>query len=83
MGDVLTANPITASQDLAMGEPLIIGSMGHAMVLTGMRFSRDMMGQGWILAAQVRDPWPGKGGRILSQTEWLNAMFLVRIRVLG
>lgn len=83
MGDVLTANPITASQDLAMGKPLIIGSMGHAMVLTGMRFVRNMMGQGEVLAAQVRDPWPGKGGRTLSPPEWFNAMFLVRIRVLG
>jgi hypothetical protein len=33
-GDVFTANAVTAAQDLAADMPLIVGSLGHAMVLT-------------------------------------------------
>lgn len=80
-GDIYSANPITASQDLAQDMPLIIGTMGHAMVLTALRFVRDSSGNGQVTAAYVRDPFPGRGGRILSAQEWLSTNFLVRIRV--
>ncbi len=80
-GDVLTANAITASQDLALNMPLIIGTMGHAMVLTRLQFVRDAMGREDIKAAYVRDPWPGRGFRMLTPQEWYATMFLVRIRV--
>lgn len=81
MGDVYTANPVTAAQDLADGLPLIIGTMGHAMVLTGVTYVGDMFGHGEIEQAFVRDPWPGRGRRMLSAQEWFSTSFLARIRV--
>ena len=80
-GDVFSANAITASQDLAQDMPLIIGTMGHAMVLTSLTFTRDGFGRGIVNAATVRDPWPNRGRRILSAQEWFNTNFLARVRV--
>lgn len=80
-GDAFTANPVTASQDLAQDMPLIIGTMGHAMVLTSITYVRDQFGNGNVTAAVVRDPWPGRGRRVLSPQEWHGTSFLVRIRV--
>jgi Papain-like cysteine protease AvrRpt2 len=82
-GDVYSANAITASQDLAQDMPLIIGTMGHAMVLTSLVYLRDPYGSGSVNAAIVRDPWPGRGRRTLSAQEWFRASFLARIRVAG
>lgn len=81
MGDVLSANPISAAQDLAQDMPLIIGTLGHAMVLTALVYDRAMNGNGEVVAAIVRDPWPGRGRRVLSAQEWYQANFLARIRV--
>ncbi len=80
-GDARNANPITASQDLAQNMPLIIGTMGHAMVLTSLVYIRDQFGNGETKAAIVRDPWPKKGRRVLTPQEWYNTSFLARIRV--
>jgi hypothetical protein len=80
-GDAFTANPITAAQDLAQDMPLIIGTMGHAMVLTSLTYIRDQFGNGNVTAAVVRDPWPGRGRRVLSAQEWYGTSFLARIRV--
>lgn len=80
-GDVYSANPITAAGDLADDMPLIIGTTGHAMVLTSLTYVRDQLGNGEVTAAVVRDPWPGRGRRILSPQEWYGTNFLARIRV--
>lgn len=80
-GDSFSANPITAAQDLSQNMPLIIGTMGHAMVLTSLQYVRDQMGNGEVTSAIVRDPWPGKRRRVLSAQEWVNTSFLARIRV--
>jgi hypothetical protein len=80
-GDAFSANPITAAQDLAQDKPLIIGTMGHAMVLTALTYIRDQFGRGNVTAAVVRDPWPGRGRRVLSPQEWYSTNFLVRIRL--
>lgn len=80
-GDTFSANPITAAQDLSNDMPLIIGTMGHAMVLTSLQYLRDQLGRGEVTYAVVRDPWPGKGRRNLSAEEWYNTSFLARIRV--
>lgn len=80
-GDVFSANPVTAAQDLASDMPLIIGTMGHAMVLTSVVYIRDQFGNGNVRAAIVRDPWPGRGRRVLSAQEWYGTSFLARIRV--
>lgn len=80
-GDVFSANPQTAAADLAQDAPLIIGTLGHAMVLTGMSFLNDVRGGGSVQSAVVRDPWPGNGRRVLSAREWYSTNFLARIRV--
>jgi hypothetical protein len=80
-GDAYSANPITAAQDLAQDMPLIIGTTGHAMVLTALSYTVDRSGNGSVTEAIVRDPWPGQGRRILSAREWYGTNFLARIRV--
>ena len=80
-GDVLSANPMTAARDLADDMPLIIGTTGHAMVLTALRYDGDRFGNVNVRAAIVRDPWPGRGRRVLSAGEWYGTNFLARIRV--
>lgn len=47
---------ITAVRDLAEDMPLIIGTLGHAMVLTGLTYNRDVHGRGVVTSAVVRDP---------------------------
>jgi len=79
--DVFSANVVTAAQDLSEDMPLIIGTMGHAMVLTSLQYVRDRYGSGEVTAAIVRDPWPGRGRRVLSPQEWYGTSFLARIRV--
>ena len=80
-GNSYSANAVTASQDLANNMPLIIGTMGHAMVLTSLIYDRHVSGQGDVVSAIVRDPWPGRGRRVLSRQEWYRTSFLARIRV--
>ena len=82
-GDVFTAQPSTAAQDLADDMPLIIGTTGHAMVLTSLTYWRTRFGAGDVTDAIVRDPWPGRGRRSLSPEEWYRTNLLVRIRVFG
>jgi hypothetical protein len=78
----LTANHVTAAQDLAADNPLIIGTMGHAMILTAVEYTRNARGQGNIINAIVRDPWPyNPRRRSLTPQEWYNTTFLARIRV--
>jgi hypothetical protein len=82
LGDVFSANSATAAQDLVAEMPLIIGSFGHAMVLTAVSYNRAQNSQGQVTGAVVRDPWPGRGGRRpLSAIEAAGEMLLVRIRV--
>jgi hypothetical protein len=81
-GDVFSANGATAAQDLASEMPLIIGSMGHAMVLTAISYNRAPNSQGQVTGALVRDPLPGRGGRRpLSAMEAAAEMLLARIRI--
>lgn len=80
-GDIYTARPDTAAQDLSDDKPLIIGTMGHAMVLTSLTYVRDVYGKGQVNSAVVRDPWPNRGRRVLTEQEWFNTSLLVRIRV--
>jgi hypothetical protein len=82
-GDVFSANAITAAQDLSANMPLIVGAMGHAMVLTALTYWRDVYGRGQVVDAVVRDPWPGRGRRSLTPQEWYSVNFLIRIRVQG
>lgn len=60
VGDVFSANGFTAIRDLASEVPLIIGSMGHAMVLTAVSFNQAMNVPRQLTGALGRDPWPGR-----------------------
>lgn len=81
-GESYDANFVTAAQDLASDYPLIIGANGHAMVLTALVYSGNMLGQVWIQSATVRDPWPlNPRRRDLTLQEWTGVSFLARIRV--
>ena len=80
-GNSYTANQATAAQDLSNNMPLIIGTLGHAMVMTSLQYTRNVRGGGQVNAAIVRDPWPGRGRRVLTPVEWYGTSFLARIRV--
>lgn len=75
-----STNPQDAAQDLAKDMPLIIGTQGHAVVLTALTYSTRSYGVD-VDAATVRDPWPGKGKRILTAAEWYGITFAAQIRV--
>jgi hypothetical protein len=80
--DVLTANAITAIQDLSNNAPLICGTLGHAMVLTALEYYHDVNDHIDISRAIVRDPWPyNNNRRVLTPQEFFNITFLVRISV--
>lgn len=84
-----TAPPL-AAQDLANDMPLIIGSQGHAMVLTALTYSAfyvstpygPQLGMVNVDSATVRDPWPGRGRRDLAAQEWYSITFATQIRIL-
>jgi hypothetical protein len=80
-GDSYSVNLSTVAEDLANDMPLIIGTLGHAVVLTSLDYIRDVYGRFQIGAAIVRDPWPGRGRRVLSPQEWYSISFAARIRV--
>jgi hypothetical protein len=81
-GDTDSASPDTAVADLADNMPLLIGTRGHAMVLTSLTYVQglddDLLE---VIEAVVRDPWPGRGRRVLSAEEWYAVDLLARIRV--
>jgi ABC-type bacteriocin/lantibiotic exporter with double-glycine peptidase domain len=84
-----STNVVAAAQDLAANRPLIIGTKGHAVVLTSLQYAAMYMqtpngmqlGPVGVTNAVVRDPWPGKGRRVLSADEWRSMSFAVQIRV--
>ncbi|HTI58786.1 papain-like cysteine protease family protein [Mucilaginibacter sp.] len=78
----IAVTPAAAAQDLAADHPLIIGTLGHAMVLTALEYDHDAYGRGNVTVATVRDPWPYNARkRYLSVQEWFSTSFLARIRV--
>jgi hypothetical protein len=58
-----------AIDELRNERPLLLGTVGHAMVLTAMRYVRSQWGDVQIIGATVRDPWPGTGRRELDWHE--------------
>lgn len=77
-----SASAIVA-QELARGFPLINGALGHATVITGMRYARNQFGQGQPLEIIVRDPWPSPGSnrRRLTPNEAFGTFFIASVRV--
>ena len=64
--------------------PLILGTLGHTVVLTAVTLETDEFSGRWhIVEAAVRDPWPGRGARTLSGEEWHDARFAARVLLHG
>lgn len=81
-GTILGTNAVTAAQDLSQDHPLIIGALGHAMVLTSLQYATDVYSRGQVTLAVVRDPWPYNARRrALTPQEWFSINFAARIRV--
>jgi hypothetical protein len=80
-GDPYTVNIQTVVQDLQNNDPVLIGTMGHMMVLTHVGWVQNAAGQWQIVDATVRDPWPfNPSRRVLSPLEWSNTNIAVRLR---
>ena len=81
--DTVSVNATTAVLDLKNDQPMIIGALGHAMVLTALTSNIDLLtGQWAVVSATVRDPWPyNQSTRYLSPNEWYGINFAARIRV--
>lgn len=72
-----------AAAELAADRPLMVGTLGHAMVLTALGYVKDPWYGDRVTSAVVRDPWPGRGRRELAPEEWNMANMLLGIRVAG
>lgn len=72
---------IQAARELEADNPLIIGALGHATVLTAMTYS----GNGFAVQLNelvVRDPWPGNPNRrVLTPQEAFATQFLAKVQV--
>ena len=80
--DVYTANWVTAAQDLAQNLPLIVGSLGHAMIVSATEYRRFTNGASETRSVVVRDPWPtNPRRRTLTLREAYGVQVLIRIRV--
>jgi papain like cysteine protease AvrRpt2 len=74
--------PAQAAQELSLRHPLIVTTLGHAMVLTALSYERAPKGSGNVTAAIVRDPWPyNPNRRTLSPQEWYSITNLFRIAI--
>ena len=74
--------PAQAAKELSLRHPLIVTTLGHAMVLTALTYERAPNSSGNVTAATVRDPWPyNPNRRILSRREWYSITNLFRIAI--
>lgn len=81
--DVFSVTTATAASDLENNHPLIIGTLGHAVVLTAMTYYPTFYGP-YVVNAIVRDPWPTRASRReITSMEWANITFAARVRVIG
>lgn len=81
VADVYTVNNVTAANDLQSNHPLIIGTMGHAVLLTALSYYPTSDGP-YIIGGIVRDPWPTRASRrAITPIEWANISFAARVRV--
>ncbi|MBY5585076.1 C39 family peptidase [Rhizobium leguminosarum] len=70
-----------AAQALAAGNPLILGAMGHATMMTAITYSMNAYGV-QINQVLVRDPWPGNPNlRALTPQEAMSTQFLAKVEV--
>ena len=71
-----------AWEELRAGRPLIIGTLGHAMVMTAMSFYEYANGGRELAGITVRDPWPeNPNRRQLTPQEFYSVEFLATVAV--
>lgn len=80
-GRQLAVSPVTAARVLANDMPLILVTPTHPVVLTTLRYAAMHGDNGRIQRASVHDPWPGRGRRLLSQSEWRHTTLLVDVQI--
>ena len=67
-------------EELDKGNPLIVGALGHATVLTAARYSKHRSGYVALTGLTVRDPWPDNPNRReLTLDEVRNTFFVARV----
>lgn len=72
-GDHFSASLLNVVVDVDQGRPVIVGTLGHAMVVLSVAYRNLHMYQtSQILSVQVWDPWPGNGVRQLSPSELMS-----------
>ena len=76
VGRALAIDAQRAMRHLIDEQPLIIGSLGHATVLTAMRWRQDVAGRQVLTGIVVRDPWFGGRPRLFSGPEVWSTDFL-------
>ena len=70
-----------AAQELEADNPLILGAMGHAVLLTALTYTGNQFAV-QINGAIVRDPWPlNPNRRQLTQLEAMQTQFLTKVSV--
>lgn len=73
----------TVIRELQAQRPLIVGALGHAMVLVQVQYERFTMQDAVrIIGGVVIDPAPGKGVRHLTRLE-LNPAYVAAVQVNG
>lgn len=72
-------NNILASQLLSQNVPVVIGSLGHATVLTAMSWAEDIYGKYVVKSFTVRDPIYGKRQYSAAEVGFANFMAVVRV----
>jgi hypothetical protein len=72
---------ISIIDELTNNKPLIIGTLGHAVVLTRIVYYLFPNGVVSVADAGVRDPWPGRGLRSLSINEFNNISFIAIVDI--
>jgi hypothetical protein len=72
-------NNILASQLLSQDTPIIIGSLGHATVLTAMSWAEDVYGRYIINSLTVRDPLRGRRTYLPQEAGFSHFMAVVRV----
>ena len=80
-GEALTIDPVLSARYLREERPLIIGSLGHATVLTALSWAQDTMGRQELAGMVVRDPAMGGQRRAFSGQEVWSTMFLAHVAV--
>ena len=80
-GQALPIDPVVADRYLRDERPLIIGSLGHATVLTALSWAQDTAGRQELVGIVVRDPALGGQRREYSGQEVWSTMFLAHVAV--